>query len=354
MVIICEGEHSHPPPAPRRVPPDVKEKIINLIKQYGTGEATARRIASSPILPIVLNGKTTLTQEHVALTNQDVLNRIIRKERAKEYPWGGDLHGAVFLMKHQGDGYIRSVQEFDDGTYMVHCQSVEQSKLLMRMKELHCDKTFARTKCQEFEINGWDPSSCRLVTLARLFFPGNTANAYFRAFTAFFDLAEKDTGMRVPFGHLMTDKESATGTRIKAILLDEHGGQIKGLAMYFQSKYPADEDDFHILQIVKTCKVHFNRSIIKLVKSNTDNREHQGNFPLPRVLTISIMFPSQWITERTNCRLFRNGTGVHQRRSSATRKPRGSELAFGQRRQEIMGPKMRQPCNEQNEQRRLE
>ena len=304
MVIVSYGEHPHPPPPPHRVPPAVKEKIIEAIKEYCTGEATARRIASSSMLPIVLSGKTTLSQEHVALTNQDVLNRIIRKERAKEYPWGTDYLGALFIMKHRGDGYIRSVQEFDDGTYMVHCQSVEQSRLLMSMHELHCDKTFARTSCQEFELNGYDPGSCRLVTLARLFFPGNTAMAYFRAFTAVFELAERDTGMKVPFGHLMTDEESDAGTQIKAILLDEHGGQIKGLSMYFQSKYPADDDDYHILQIVKTCKVHYTRSIQKLEKSKKEDKEHQSNVTLLRVLTISIMFPSQGITYRNNCQPF--------------------------------------------------
>ena len=77
-----------------------------------------------------------------------------------------------------------------------------------------------------------------------------------------FDQAEKDMGYRVPFGHIINDQDSPTKSRIKAILVDEHGGQIKGLARYFESKFPSDDvGKDHILQIVKTCQVHYERSI---------------------------------------------------------------------------------------------
>jgi hypothetical protein len=101
---------------------------------------------------------------------------------------------------------------------------------------------------------------------------------YFHAFLMVFDRAEKDMGFRVPFGHLIkSDADSPTGTRIKAILIDEHAGQIRGLQAYFQSKFPNDKKNFHILQIVKVCKVHYNRSLQKLQKRDS-NPEHQGIF----------------------------------------------------------------------------
>jgi len=156
--------------------------------------------------------------------------------------------------------------------------------------------------------------------------------AYFRAFTAVFEPAERDPEVKMPFGHLVTDEESDMGTRIKAILLDEQGRQIKGISMYFQSKYSADDDDYHILWIVKTYQVHYTRSIQKLEKSKKEDREHQINVTLPRVLIISIIFPSQGITYHNNCRPFWKGTEVHQGRSSTIRKQWDSELAFRQRR----------------------
>src|SRR5271170_1852150 len=79
MAIISYGTHTHPPPPPYRIPPQVKERLLKVVKEYGVGEATARKLIASPILPIMLNGKSTLSQEHIAMTNQDVVNHLIRK-----------------------------------------------------------------------------------------------------------------------------------------------------------------------------------------------------------------------------------------------------------------------------------
>lgn len=217
-------------------------------------------------------------QEHVALANQDVVNRLIKKEKLKEYPDGNGFLGVVHMMKSQppSQQYIRAAIHYDNGKYMIHCQSVEQSRMLIRCLELQGDKTFARTSTQEFEINGYDEATGRIMTIARLYFDDDSEEAYFRAFSAVFDLAEKDTGVRIPFGHMYTDESSPTGTRIRAIILDMSRGQIGGLRRYFQSKFPNDDPDFHVVSIVKTCRVHFHRSIRKKERLRTDDRRYQG------------------------------------------------------------------------------
>lgn len=97
----------------------------------------------------------------------------------------------------------------------------------MHATELHADKIFSRTKCREFEINSYDPVSKRIFTVARVFMDHEDQWGYQRAFSVVFDRAEKDMGYYIPFGHLIkSDTDSPTGTRIKAILLDEHAGQI--------------------------------------------------------------------------------------------------------------------------------
>jgi hypothetical protein len=95
MAIVCYGKHTHPPPPPRKIPGDVKERFLKAVHAFGVGEATARRLMASPVLPIMLNGKTTFEKEHVALANQDVINYLIRKERIKEFPWGTDFQGTI-------------------------------------------------------------------------------------------------------------------------------------------------------------------------------------------------------------------------------------------------------------------
>jgi hypothetical protein len=88
LVIISYGQHTHPPPPAHRIPLQVRDRLVKAIQKFGTDEATARKFISSRMLPIMLKGKTSLSQEHVSLMNQDVLNYLIRKERAKEFPWG--------------------------------------------------------------------------------------------------------------------------------------------------------------------------------------------------------------------------------------------------------------------------
>ena len=42
MAILCFGEHTHPPPPPRKIKPSVKAELIKVIKTFGAAEATAR------------------------------------------------------------------------------------------------------------------------------------------------------------------------------------------------------------------------------------------------------------------------------------------------------------------------
>jgi hypothetical protein len=277
MAIICEGEHSHPPPPPRKLPPTARQECIDAIKAFDLSEATARRIVASPLLPMLLNGDVNFGKKHAALINLDVLNYLIRKEKAKAFPWGTDFHGAQYLMQQdEFKGYIRKTELSSDGHFVVHLQSKEQSRLLMHSTEIHADKTFKRTKTREFEFNCYDPISKRIATIARVFTDPEDSASYYNAFKLVFDQAEKDMGYPVPFGHIVkSDDKSPSKTRVKAILLDEHGGQIKGLAHYFESKFPNDTGEMHVLRIVKTCLVHYERSIKKLETKGVN----EGNIP---------------------------------------------------------------------------
>jgi hypothetical protein len=78
-------------------------------------------------------------------------------------------------------------------------------------------------------------------------------------------MAEQDVGKRITWGHL-TEQESREESCIKAVLVDEHGGQIKGLGQYFNEKYPVYTGEEHIPKIVKVCQTHYKRSVTKLKK----------------------------------------------------------------------------------------
>jgi len=84
------------------------------------------------------------------------------------------------------------------------------------------------------------------------------------AFNLSFKQAENDIGKRIPWGHLVSHKDILGGICVKAILVDEHGGQIKGLRCHFAQEYPSHDADWHILRVVKTFRLHYERSIRKL------------------------------------------------------------------------------------------
>lgn len=80
VVIVCYGIHKHPPPPAHRIPSNIKEDVIEVVRRFGTGEATARRLLSSPLLQMMLNGRGSLSSYHVTLQNMDAIASLIKKE----------------------------------------------------------------------------------------------------------------------------------------------------------------------------------------------------------------------------------------------------------------------------------
>lgn len=261
--ILSYGEHTHPPPPAIRLPHNVKVELIDAVRKHGNvNDITARRLIASPVFSILTNGNTELDAEHIALYNFDQVNNIFRKERLKEHPWGGDFLGAQYLQDRQGDEnpYIRSIECYSDKQFIIVCQFRDQSRLFFEANEIQIDKTFRRTDCHELEINAFDHTTHTLVTLARVFTNYETAAGYYKAFSKVFGLAEEDMKKKLRWGHLYDDSQ----TRIKAVLMDMHAGQVKGLGLYFANEYKQHDMDWHISRIVKTCQVHYQRSIHEL------------------------------------------------------------------------------------------
>jgi hypothetical protein len=119
------------------------------------------------------------------------------------------------------------------------------------------------TRCREFEINAFDPSTNTLTTTFRVFTDYEDETGYNQAFRLVFETAEQDVGRPIQWGHL---NESQSEPYIKAIIVDEHGGQMKGLARYFNERYPQYTPEEHITKIVKVCQTHYFRSITKLAQ----------------------------------------------------------------------------------------
>jgi hypothetical protein len=266
MALVSYGQHSHPPPPPRKIPANVKAEFIKVFREFGSSDVTARKLLASPLLPAILDGKTTLSSHHIALANMDAVNHLIRKERLRDYPNGTSILGVQHQMTKQiSDPYIRQAIQFDDGHFVVLCQFSQQSAAFFSVSEIQADKTFRRTRCREFELNTFNNSTRRTMTLSRVWTDYEDEEGYYQAFRLIFDAAEKDVGRKIRWGHLVTESQSDE-PYIKAVIVDEHGGQMKGLGRYFAEKYPEISPDQHIAKIVKVCQTHYFRSITKLAK----------------------------------------------------------------------------------------
>jgi len=212
IAVISYGEHCHPPPPPRKILPGVKDQLIRIVREFGAAEATARRLVASPLLSIMLNGKMDLTAEHIALANHDAINHIIRKERLIECPYCTDFQGAQHVMRQQrlSDPYIRHTVQYPDGHFVILCQLKEQSRLLFESYEILADKTFSRTRCNEFEVNSWSNSTQRAITIGRVFTDFEGEDRYYQAFSLIFKTAERDMGRRISWGHLVPQSQSTS------------------------------------------------------------------------------------------------------------------------------------------------
>jgi hypothetical protein len=270
MVIICYGVHPHPPPPPIKQADIVRSEFIALFRKLGLSDLTARKLLSSPLLPVLLDGSTQLTEKHLACINHDSINHLIRRERLREYPFGTDVLGVQHLMQTRvSDPYVRRAIQSSDGHFVVLCQFEDQSQMYYNTVEIQADKTFRRSKINEYEINAYDPVSHRIATLARVFTDYEDEEGYFQAVDLSWSVAEEDVGKRIPWAHLSDPRTSSTPStiKIKAILLDLHGGQLKGIGRYFRKEYPTEGDgtaSWHTSRIIKLCQVHYERSIRKL------------------------------------------------------------------------------------------
>jgi hypothetical protein len=272
MVLISVGRHTHAPPPPRKIPAEEKELILDLCRQHGLSGVTARRLLASPMIPLLLKSDgTSSTALHPSLSNLDALNHLIRKERLREFPLGTDILGIQTLMQRQlNDPYVRTAHQFDNGKFMVLCQFIEQSHILFNARELFIDKTFKRTKCQEFEFNSYDHSTNCITTIARVFTDCDDIDSYYEAFRLVFGRAEQDVTdgkRRIPWAHL-ADTVNLSRKDIKAILVDEHIAQVKGLGKYFEKEYGTlgHDADWHIYRIVKVCQFHYGQTVTVLEK----------------------------------------------------------------------------------------
>ncbi|PKK55582.1 hypothetical protein RhiirC2_802014 [Rhizophagus irregularis] len=108
----------------------------------------------------------------------------------------------------------------------------------------------------EFEFNAYDEDNHSIVTFCRIFTNGSDSKIYQCMFTTFFEVYEDLTGEKPSFYHFNSEKKGWA-----AIIVDLDKGQAKGLSLALNSLCNSISAEQHLLYILKSCSVHFERNV---------------------------------------------------------------------------------------------
>ncbi|KAG2346777.1 hypothetical protein BDR05DRAFT_997176 [Suillus weaverae] len=275
IIVLCSNPHSHPPPAPVKMPTplvDIFHELLVLMK-WKLADATPRRIyldtAFIQGLHEVLgwdfpDGRdATLQDLHPSLANLD-----------------HDLKAGACLLAEEHaklpleQCYVRCVEthiiERGATLKLVICMTPCMSLHLMQATRLSIDTSF---KCaqgwQEFEIESWNTEHQQSVVSSRAFTTSQSAKAHLILFERIFEIASTDTGLPVSFSHIH-------GCGFETVIADSHKGQGLGLGMYcaqlsrsittpcpYESQcHLCDLGPYdHLRRFYRLCVAHFKRNV---------------------------------------------------------------------------------------------
>ncbi|KAJ6453265.1 hypothetical protein DFH09DRAFT_964017 [Mycena vulgaris] len=315
VLVVCHGAHTHPIPLPMKTPPHVRDEIFELLKtlDHDLPDLTPRRFLRHPAtdaflrkrLPGVLS--PTLLDLHSSFGNRDHIRAYILQAQENIFPKGTGWDGLLHMKQQQDrylppeDAYIRYMEEIpslgtdyepadDDDPEeadadpsvpfrIAICMAKEGSLRLLKAKFLQSDIAFQRVVgFKEFELGALERDSRTTIVYCRIFLNRQTAAAHQIIFQKIHEIVFADTGENLKWRHL----HSATihgETGILHFVVDQHGGQAKGLGLYLKSvaqelvgKYDLHEshrlltslDEYdHLFRLIRLCTSHVFRNIKK-------------------------------------------------------------------------------------------
>ncbi|KAJ7257624.1 hypothetical protein C8J57DRAFT_1074290 [Mycena rebaudengoi] len=314
ILVVCHGAHPHPIPLPTKTPPGVRTEILELLKllNHDLPDLTPRRFLRHPTTDAFLHKRLpglknpTLLDLHSSLGNRDHIRAYILQAQESSFPKGTGWDGLQYMKQEQDRylsseyTYIRYMEEIpslgmtydpaddDDLDGSDHtvpfriavCMAKEGSRRLVKAKYLQSDIAFRRiVGFKEFELGGLERDSRTTIVYCRIFLNRQTAAAHELIFQKIHEIVFADTGENLTWRHL----HSATidgEVGILHFVLDQHGGQAKGLGLYLKSlsqelvgKYDLHEphrplpslDEYdHLHRVIRLCTSHIFRNIRKV------------------------------------------------------------------------------------------
>ncbi|KAJ7676899.1 hypothetical protein DFH06DRAFT_976937 [Mycena polygramma] len=319
ILVVCHGEHTHPIPLPTKTPPSIRAELFELLAalDHDLPDLTPRRFLRHPTthsflrkrLPNVHN--PTLLDLHSSLGNRDHIRAYIlqaQNDIQTVFPEGTGWEGLLHMKLQQDEHlpvdevYIRYMAEIpslglrtdDDDEEsdsdphapfrIAVCMTKEASRRLLRAKYLQSDIAFRRiVGFKEFELGGLERDSRTTIVYCRIYLNRQTAGAHEIVFRKIHEIVLTDTGENLQWRHLHSPTiHDEVG--ILHFVLDQHGGQAKGLGLYLKSlaqqlagTYDLHEtwrlltslDEYdHLFRVIRLCVSHISRNIKKAAVSD--------------------------------------------------------------------------------------
>ncbi|CAB5382245.1 unnamed protein product [Rhizophagus irregularis] len=216
-----------------------------------------------PLIKAVF-GETVLADVHASMNNIDKLRNIIMREQKLLHPYGQGIMGVVHAFNQNESNlrdYIQRITFMDDGHIMILCMFKLQAEHMSKFKYFMVDMSYKRVfgEINELEFNAYDENNNSVVTFCRIYSNGSNAKAYQYMFTAFFEVYEDLTGEKPTFYYFNSENSEKKGWA--AIIVDLDKGQAKGLSLALNSLYNSLSPEQHLLSVLKSCLIHFERNV---------------------------------------------------------------------------------------------
>ncbi|PYH88477.1 hypothetical protein BO71DRAFT_403826 [Aspergillus ellipticus CBS 707.79] len=211
MILICRQKHLHYPPPPTRLPKDIADQVIRVIKEYDCLDLTTRRLMLSPRFTAIYDqfGPSTLAALHQGLRVEDRVTALIRKQRLLTYPLGTNLQGiqreySFDQLRNSDEQWIREVHFLDNTNhFLILCCTYAQAKAFINVQHIEMDLSFKMVQgtTNVFSISAWNADVKRLITYAYVFMDQDTRRAYAIMFEKLFVMLGDVARSPVRFPH---------------------------------------------------------------------------------------------------------------------------------------------------------
>ncbi|KAJ7437910.1 hypothetical protein B0H11DRAFT_1884881 [Mycena galericulata] len=312
ILVVCHGEHTHPIPLPTKTPPSIRVELFDLLTtlDHDLPDLTPRRFLRHPATDSFLRKRLpdlhnpTLLDLHPSLGNRDHIRAYILQAQNSIFPEGTGWEGLLHMKLKQDEllpvdeVYIRYMEEIpalglgprdeeDEDSdadpavpfRIAVCMTRQGSCRLLKAKYLQSDIAFRRiVGFKEFELGGLERDSRTTIVYCRIYLNRQTAAAHEIIFRKIHEIVFADTGETLKWRHLHSPTiHDEVG--ILHFVLDQHGGQAKGLGLYLKylaqflvGKYDLHErhrllttlDEYdHLARNIRLCTSHISRNIAK-------------------------------------------------------------------------------------------